>query len=196
VANGVEIPLTVSLGVAVLSGTSDMGADEGIDAADAALYRAKAAGRNRAVLADAPAEAATNRRRERRPAREAGRVDDAPVEVSRLREVSIDDDALRGELLDLFVVTTASRLPSLRSALASGDAGLAESEARAIKGESSHLGASRLGDLAFRLERACRGGIAGDAPAGLLREIEAEFDRVRAFVDQLATGPEPGGGAR
>lgn len=191
---GAEVPLTASLGIAVFSGEKEASVDQLIGAADSALYRAKAEGRNRVAIADAPAEAAKTAPSagERRRPQEIG----APVEVSRLREVSFEDDALLAELLDLFVVSTASRLPSLRSALEAGNAGLAEGEARAIKGESSHLGAARLGDLAFRLERACREGGVSASRGNLMREIEEEFHRVRAFVDRLARGADPRGEGR
>jgi diguanylate cyclase (GGDEF)-like protein len=177
-----NLTLTASLGVAVLSGEANASASRLIAAADSALYRAKAGGRNRIVFADAPAVAASAE--DPFTEKVLSRQVAAPVDLSRLRQVSFDDDALRAELLDLFVVSTANRLPTLRSALESGDTGLAEGEARAIKGESSHLGAARLGDLAFRLERACRDRVVHGG-RNLMREIEEEFVRVRAFVDEL-----------
>jgi PleD family two-component response regulator len=52
------MPLTVSIGVAALTGATVLGAGRRLDealleAADAALYRAKAAGRNRVEVTEA-----------------------------------------------------------------------------------------------------------------------------------------------
>lgn len=57
-AGGARMPLTVSIGVAALTGAADTGAGRRLDEAllqnaDAALYRAKAAGRNRVEVAEA-----------------------------------------------------------------------------------------------------------------------------------------------
>jgi two-component system cell cycle response regulator len=57
-AGGVRMPLTVSIGVAALTGSTVLGAGRKLDealleAADAALYRAKAAGRNRVEVTEA-----------------------------------------------------------------------------------------------------------------------------------------------
>jgi len=56
--SGVPMPLTVSIGVAALASTVEIGTGRRLDeallhAADAALYRAKAAGRNRVEVAEA-----------------------------------------------------------------------------------------------------------------------------------------------
>jgi diguanylate cyclase (GGDEF)-like protein len=189
----IDLAITASLGAAVFDPASCPPLDSLVHAADSALYRAKDGGRNQASLAPREAPRGTEAA-EVSPCptlhadntwRPEGDLRTAPVELSRLREISCDDDALRAELLDLFVVSTAPRLPSLRTALESGNAALAEAEAHAIKGASAHLGAAHLGDIAFRLERASREGDLALGPP-LIRELETEFERVRTFIDRLS----------
>jgi HPt (histidine-containing phosphotransfer) domain-containing protein len=89
------------------------------------------------------------------------------------------------ELLALFVSESERRRQRIEAAVASGDAATAASEAHALKGSALSMGASALGALALRLERAGREGNLTllQSEVGALASVVAESNTAltRAF---------------
>jgi CheY-like chemotaxis protein len=77
-----------------------------------------------------------------------------------LAEISDGDEAIRQQLVAMFLEQARTDVPRLAIALARGDAGKAREVAHALKGSAAAVGADRLADAAARL--------CADAEAGRL----------------------------
>lgn len=87
------------------------------------------------------------------------------------------------EIVPIFVSDNGQRLDKLREATRAGDADQIALYAHALKGAGRNMGASRLADIAGRLEVAARqGDIAAASP--LCRQLATEVERVIEFLSQ------------
>lgn len=82
-------------------------------------------------------------------------------------------------LVETFLGDAPSRLETLRSAIAMGDARRAADTAHMLKGSCWALGAPRLAELCHELEMLARAGNLA-LSADLLARIEDEYGRVQA----------------
>ena len=110
---------------------------------------------------------------------------DGPVDEEILAELfMVMDDGPSEDLMsicDLFLTGVPARLSDIGSALGEDRIYDASKAAHSLKGTGGAFGARRLGEVAGRLEQACRHSDAV-AAAALLHELHAEF---RIFRDIL-----------
>lgn len=107
--------------------------------------------------------------------------------LERLLSVTGDDRELQRELINLFLVDTASRLANLPAAIEAGNIDHLRLQAHAVKGASANMGADRLQEACAKMESAA---LSGDAHPfeKLYEEVDVEFDRVKEFCTRyLAT---------
>jgi CheY-like chemotaxis protein len=97
-----------------------------------------------------------------------------------LRELG--DASLLAELVELFVDEALTRLAALRDAVESEDAGAVEQTAHTLKGSCSNMGAWRMDKLCAEFQELSRSGDLALARE-LLDQLQAEFDRVRATLE-------------
>jgi len=109
---------------------------------------------------------------------------EVPVDLSRLEEIAGDDPEFIEELLDTFVTSTAELMEPLRAGVLAGDVDAIRRESHRLKGSSANVGAGGLQARSYALEALGQSGLV-DGAAELLAEIEAEFARVRAFLDDV-----------
>ncbi len=91
------------------------------------------------------------------------------------------DEELADRIQSRFLESTPPLIESLRKSLDSGDAATARRTAHAIKGAAANIGGERLRLVALEMEQAAN---TGDpvAARGRLAELEAEFDRLKDFI--------------
>ncbi|MCK6480879.1 MAG: Hpt domain-containing protein, partial [Planctomycetes bacterium] len=96
------------------------------------------------------------------------------------------------ELVYIFSSEARPRMERLRAALAARDAEEVRREAHGLKGSAASIGAKALAEIARTLEE---GGRAGSVEGGedLMRDLEEEFDRVRAALDAYVAARPAGG---
>ncbi|MCX9155977.1 ATP-binding protein [Niveibacterium sp. 24ML] len=92
---------------------------------------------------------------------------------------------LYDELAAMFPADAEQTLQSLQTALAAGDLASAARAAHTLKGNAASLGAERLLDCAFVLERACRDAAPGQAMAAMPALVE-ELDAVKASLAAMS----------
>jgi HPt (histidine-containing phosphotransfer) domain-containing protein len=98
-----------------------------------------------------------------------------------LREMQeVGEPDLLAELVEIFVEDASARLRALREALERSDAESLKQTAHALKGSAANLGARRMAHIAARIEKLT--GDSGDLMevAGLLEELQREFEGVSA----------------
>lgn len=205
-AHGVEtaggsVLITASFGVTSYGGTSDQAKrsmDTLIAAADACLYRAKRAGRNRIVGKSfdegantvilecptnlRPGDTARDARAaagdESAPAPEAGEQS-APIDWPGFMESLEGDAGFARELAETYVESGDKLLAELAAAIERSDCDTAGSKAHALKGASADVRAGRAADAAAQLESAARAGETDrleTLAATLRREVGAAAD--------------------
>ena len=86
------------------------------------------------------------------------------------------------QAIGLFFEETPRLLEKMRTAFAQGDVREAATAAHSLKSSSRNLGASKLGELCQRLERAGRAGIA-EGGETVIAEIATEYARVRPLLE-------------
>ena len=103
-----------------------------------------------------------------------------PVNVGRLREATLADAELMGELVDLFLTDGADQLVFLEQAIASADWPSTRRTAHRLRGASSNVGAEELARLCSELEDSSSEGAAVEQDSGIT--IRQEFERVRVAL--------------
>jgi two-component system, sensor histidine kinase LadS len=106
------------------------------------------------------------------------------VRLAMLRRVG--GERLIRDLIDLLLEGAPRKLEAARAALAAGDADRVGRAAHALTSSAGNLGAAELQRAAHALER-CAGGGPGDL-AGLLRDLEASWARVRDLLAETRRG--------
>ncbi len=109
---------------------------------------------------------------------------DAPVDLERLDEVTAGDDALRKELIEMFIADTEERFAMLESAIAIEDGEALNRTAHSINGSSANMGASTLQALAIELESLGSQKRFDEAPAAF-SNLKNEYEVVKVFFGSL-----------
>jgi len=197
--------MTASFGVTSYSGASDqakLSVDTLIAAADACLYRAKRAGRNR-IIGKSFDEGASTVILERPADRHFGdalhdetaaaKVESIPAPVTGNETEPVDwpgllesldgDEGFARELAQTYIDSVDSLLADLAAAVDRGDYDTVRSKAHALKGASAEIGACRAADAAAKLETAALAGEPdglGTLAAKLTRDVGAAADYLRS----------------
>jgi HPt (histidine-containing phosphotransfer) domain-containing protein len=101
-----------------------------------------------------------------------------PEAMTRLLEITGDDQAFVDELVDTFLEDATTQLEALRAAGASGDVASVVRPAHSLKSNSVNVGATVLAELSRALEADARGGDVADLTARI-EAVEAEFGAVK-----------------
>lgn len=110
-----------------------------------------------------------------------------PAAMTRLLEITGDDQAFVDELIDTFIEDAAVQVDGLRAAAVADDAEAAVRPAHSLKSNSANVGATKLAELSRSIETDGRGGAVADLRARV-GEIEVEFAGVRdALLAERAT---------
>lgn len=104
------------------------------------------------------------------------------MDLARLARTTAGDAEVEQELLRIFVEQTDEKIRALDRGVASKDYVQVGEEAHSLKGASANVGADRLRELAASLEAGMKNS-EHDRAAELLKEVKAEYARVRAFID-------------
>lgn len=92
------------------------------------------------------------------------------------------------QIVGLFLTNTPKRLGAIREGIEKEEWYGAERGAHSMKSASGSLGLGGIMDIASRLELACEGHRAEDAP-GLLEELETAWKLMKPKVEQLLLPP-------
>lgn len=103
-----------------------------------------------------------------------------PVNVTRLREATLDDAEFMGELVEMFVTDVGDQLVSLEQAIAAADWNSTKRTAHRLRGASSNVGADELARLCADLEHRSSETETVESSAGA--GIRAEFERVKTAL--------------
>jgi two-component system sensor histidine kinase/response regulator len=101
-------------------------------------------------------------------------MSESVLDVGRLRDLFGDDEALIGELLEMWRSSTEQSLSDVMSAFQRADADGVAKAAHAIKGASGNVGADRVMAVAGRVERVAKEGAIGDL-GPLVEDLHAAF---------------------
>jgi len=93
------------------------------------------------------------------------------------------DDAL-GHFIDTFVDNSPKMIQQITDGLASGDIETVYLSAHQLKGGSGSIGALRLSDLAFQIEKTGKAGEI-DKLAALVKQLREEYQLVEAELKTL-----------
>ncbi len=107
-----------------------------------------------------------------------------PVNLRRLREVTMGDEEFMVELIDIFLDDSPAQIRVLRDAIEGREGEAAASAAHRLKGSSGNLGADSLAALCQRVEESGRENRVEEMP-GLLKDIEREFSRVKKCLSAV-----------
>jgi len=124
-----------------------------------------------------------------------GQSADEVIDWAQLINRVVEEDIAR-EIVPLCVEDNRERLEMLAAAVRAGNARDVKLYAHAIKGSAANTGATRLSQVAYRLENMAYRDDLSQAEQ-LLQEIRAEFGRFESFVSQpdwveAAKGRQPG----
>ncbi|HEX9985170.1 MAG TPA: response regulator [Thermoanaerobaculia bacterium] len=108
---------------------------------------------------------------------------DAEV-LKNLREVAGGEEGFLGELAQLFLQDSPSRIAALRDAVARHDAHALATAAHGFKSSSGNIGATRMQQLNAELEQLGRTGTT-DGAAALVEQLMAEYARVEKALQEL-----------
>lgn len=100
--------------------------------------------------------------------------------LAELRDVMEDEFDI---LIQTYISDSRERIQALHQALSGDHQDAFAKTAHSFKGSSINIGASRLGELCFRAEKAGREGRLDDARQ-LMPELEAEFATVRQLMEE------------
>ncbi len=114
-----------------------------------------------------------------------------PIDESQLDELRMlsDDDGpdILGELIDIFLEDTPSRLIDLAQAVGNGDAEGTMQNGHALKSSCAQLGALQLSEYCRQLEAMGRAGdIQGAQP--VVAAAQAEFERAKTALLAVKAG--------
>jgi two-component system, sensor histidine kinase and response regulator len=101
-----------------------------------------------------------------------------PAAMTRLLEITGDDQAFVDELIDTFIEDATVQVAALRAAAAAADEEAAIRPAHSLKSNSANVGATKLAELSRSIETDGRGGAVPELGTRV-GEIEAEFAGVR-----------------
>ncbi|MDH4099962.1 MAG: response regulator [Nitrospirota bacterium] len=107
-----------------------------------------------------------------------------PVEVSMLKDLVGDDEAVVRDFLREFQSSMAGIAAELRAACDTGDSALAGALAHKLKSSSRSVGAITLGELCAEIEQACKAGHT-DSLAKLLSRFETETAAVEEYISSF-----------
>jgi HPt (histidine-containing phosphotransfer) domain-containing protein len=114
-----------------------------------------------------------------------------PVNLQRMREVSMGDAEFMGELIDLYLEDMPRQLEALRLAVEQHDAPSAAATAHRLKGSSGNVGADSLSSLCREIERSSQDNQFDQLPA-LVEAADQESGRVRQFLLSVRQGAGEG----
>ena len=121
-----------------------------------------------------------------------GQKNDEPPVFDRkaLEDRLMGDEALIGEMIDIFLEDTFGRIEVLKDHAASGDVDNASAQAHSIKGAAANIGGEVLRRVALEIEKA---GKAGDIERvrQMTPQLEKQFDQLKAFMKEGALRREP-----
>ena len=108
-----------------------------------------------------------------------------PESIETLRSINPDDggEFLR-ELITIFQTDSPTRIAELRAALARGDAATVSRAAHSMKGSAGNFGAAAFAEINRQIEQLGKQGALSEIPT-LLPALDAEYDRVKAALDQV-----------
>lgn len=109
--------------------------------------------------------------------------DGVPVDFKPVHAASEGDLAFERELLDVFLTDCARRVKNLGAVASAGDVEALRREAHTIKGAGGNVGAHRLRDLAYQIEKLDMPDQRAQAQQ-LTEELRKEFERVRLCVEE------------
>ncbi|MFH1717314.1 MAG: response regulator, partial [Planctomycetota bacterium] len=118
----------------------------------------------------------------------------SPIDWAQMISRIVDED-LVAEIMPVCITDNAERVKKLAEAVEKADSEAVKSFAHAIKGSSANMGAKRLSEVAYSLERMSSQGDLSEA-AELLEKIQTEFERLESFVskpDWIETAKSRGG---
>jgi HPt (histidine-containing phosphotransfer) domain-containing protein len=95
------------------------------------------------------------------------------------------DEGFMTKISELFLADSTERIEALKAAAATRDGPALRSIAHALKGSCGHFGATRLAALCRKMEQIGMQDPVGD-PVEVLRNLEAEADRVRVALEEEA----------
>ena len=100
--------------------------------------------------------------------------------LAELRDVMEDEFDI---LIQTYITDSRERIEALHQALSGNDQDAFAKTAHSFKGSSINIGASRLGDLCLKAEKAGREGRLDDARV-LMPDVESEFLTVRKLMEE------------
>ncbi|GAC1402028.1 MAG: hypothetical protein NVSMB56_17080 [Pyrinomonadaceae bacterium] len=109
------------------------------------------------------------------------------IDVSVLDSYRVFEDEMNPrlvtELIDIFLGDAPQRIAIMKDALAHDDTLRLKREAHTLKGSSATLGARQLNKLCQTVEECAQNEAATNDAADILSQLSAEFDRVRAALE-------------
>jgi HPt (histidine-containing phosphotransfer) domain-containing protein len=108
-------------------------------------------------------------------------LDEVPVNLERLAELTRGDAEFQRELLQVFMEDAVTYLEEVKMALSAGDRVTLARRAHQLKGSSATVAIRKMPELAARLENQAQENQLLDA-AGLVTELEQILERVQAFI--------------
>lgn len=109
-----------------------------------------------------------------------------PAAIDRLtRAVGDEGPAVVAELVATFLAESPARLEALRQGLAAGRGSELRVAAHSLKAGAATLGAVELAARCRQLEALGQAGHPGTAAAGLVADVEAEYDRARVALQAV-----------
>jgi CheY-like chemotaxis protein/HPt (histidine-containing phosphotransfer) domain-containing protein len=107
-----------------------------------------------------------------------------------LEDRLMGDEALIGEMIDIFLEDTLGRIEVLKGHARSGDVDNARAQAHSIKGAAANIGGEVLRRVALEIEKA---GKAGDIERvrQMTPQLEKQFDQLKATMRERVFRSEP-----
>ena len=109
------------------------------------------------------------------------------VDISRIRETSDGDTEFELELIEMYLDDAQSHVDRLEAAVDAGDIAAIKQGSHTLKGSSANIGAIRMQEASFELEKCGRDGDAA-AAVGLVAPLKEAFAATEIyFKDYLKT---------
>lgn len=122
------------------------------------------------------------------PNAESSDVTVPPIDPGAIAQYRDVDEALLGDLIDVFLTEAPSRVRALDNACATGAVAVLKAEGHALKGSARVFGATPLADLCQTLELTT---VVDDATRTLLARLDRELQRVRAALERAREEETP-----
>lgn len=110
-------------------------------------------------------------------------LDSEAIENLRALGDEMDDDTFLKEVIDIYLSDTPNRLAEIDACLASGDAATLNRAAHSIKGSSANLGATKVIEVARRIEEKSKDSL--DDLTGDIAELKATFEEVKGALASI-----------